>query len=164
MKLLSFFQQLFSSRKTSTGNPSPQAAEPAHPYLLPGKVSWSVWPKGFASARDLLDQEVAYARHHRLRVIVYSHAAWCPGSAIFKQLRDHPEVAAAFSRVHLVEVGDQDLHQLSTLEMRSPSIPTFFAVDAQGNYSGQSITGAVWGPDVPETIGPAMTKWVASLG
>ena len=43
-------------------------------------------------------------------------------------------------------------------------IPVFFALDASGNPTGETIDGGAWGENIPENMAPPLKAFFESIG
>lgn len=151
--------------KAPTPEPKPGQDPPkkvGSPELAP--ASWSVWGKEVTDVRMELAKEHGFAAKKGLRMLVYSYEPWSPGSVGFKQFGQHPLGMARLRRVHVVEVNLNHMDGLQKMGMGGGNIPQLWAMEADGSYAGNTVSGGIWGADTPENIDRAMERWFTQLG
>lgn len=129
-----------------------------------GPVSWSIWGKEVADVHMELAKEHGFAAKKGLRMLVYSYEPWSPGSVGFKRFGQHPLGMARLRQVHVVEVNLNHMDALQKLGMGGGNIPQLWAMEADGSYAGNTVSGGIWGADTPENIDRAMERWFTQLG
>ena len=95
---------------------------------------------------------------------VYLTAGWCPPSVKLEKSLADPQMQRALREVEAatLDVGAWG-EQLAAAGFSARSIPVFFAVDAQGQPSGPTITGAAWGENTPEYMAPPLERFFDGL-
>lgn len=95
-----------------------------------------------------------------LRPILEVGATWCPPSKMFGNALTDPRIHAALAGVYLIRVDSDEFDGDSKLsELRVMSVPVFYELDADGQATGHSITGAAWGADTIENMAAALTRF-----
>ena len=139
--------------------PVKEAASP-----VPAQVSWSIWGKEVVDVRLELAKEFGLAQKRGLRMLVYSYEPWSPGSVGFKKFGQHPLGLALMRNVHVVEVNLNHMDALQRIGMSGGGIPQLWAMEADGSYAGKTVSGGIWGADIPENIDGALGTWFTNLG
>ncbi|PRP99888.1 hypothetical protein [Enhygromyxa salina] len=112
---------------------------------------------------SLLREHANTAEAHRLRPFLEFGARWCPPSRMFGELLDQPRLQAALAGVYLIRAElDDFVNDPRTKELRAVSVPVFYELDADGQSTGRTITGAAWGADTLDNISTTMTRFFAS--
>ncbi|MFO7561509.1 MAG: hypothetical protein R6X02_02600 [Enhygromyxa sp.] len=103
----------------------------------------------------------AHAAESRgLRPFFEVGAIWCPPSRLFGEALTDPRMEAALAGVYLIRAdmdefgGDPKLRELGV-----SAVPVFFELDAEGQATGRSMTGAAWGADTIENMSGAIAKF-----
>lgn len=144
----------------STPDPAPGPA----PSVLPSA------PEEFAGVElipeqgnlfGLLEQEYSYAAQRGLVAHVQVYADWCAPCRVVREQMHHPSVAPAFQGVWIVRLqADAWRGALQGSGYDEPSdIPRFHEIGPDGRPTGRKVTGAAWGEDLPENIGPALHRY-----
>jgi thiol:disulfide interchange protein len=114
---------------------------------------------------DQLKREAAAARKRGLQPVAELTADWCKPCRAIKRYLDDPMMVDAFKGVYLIRVTLDDWKQdeLDAAGLRTPGVPTFFALDPSGRPTGRTITSSVWGDDIPVNMAPPLKRFFASL-
>ncbi|HEY0135048.1 MAG TPA: hypothetical protein VGB85_13230 [Nannocystis sp.] len=95
---------------------------------------------------------------------VYLTAGWCPPSVKLEKSLADPAMALALRDVAAATLDvDAWGDELTAAGFSARSIPVFYALDDEGRPSGQSITGAAWGENTPENMGPPLGRFFDAL-
>jgi hypothetical protein len=114
------------------------------------------------SLAEQLPAHTGAAELRKLRPVLEVGAVWCPPSRLFGEALADPRMHAALAGVYLIRVdmdefdGDPKLRELGVT-----SVPVFFELDAAGQATGHSMTGAAWGADTIENMSAALAKFCA---
>jgi hypothetical protein len=133
--------------------PPERAARPKHEVveLRPG-----------ASLDEQLRRHAGLAEGSGLRPVFEVGAVWCPPSKLFGDVLADPRMTRALAGIYLIRAdmdvfgGDPKLG-----ELRVSAVPVFFELDADGQATGRSMTGAAWGADTVENMSAALAKFCA---
>jgi thiol:disulfide interchange protein len=114
---------------------------------------------------EQLKREAALARKRGLQPVAELTADWCKPCKAIKRYLDDPLMVDAFKGVYLIRVTLDDWKQeeLDAAGLRTPGVPTFFALDASGRPTGRTITSSVWGDDIPVNMAPPLKRFFATL-
>ncbi len=114
---------------------------------------------------EQLHREAAQARKRGLQPVAELTADWCKPCKAIKRYLGDPMMVDAFKGVHLIRVTLDDWKNadLAAAGLRTPGVPTFFALDAGGRPTGRTITSSVWGDDIPINMAPPLKRFFASL-
>jgi thiol:disulfide interchange protein len=109
---------------------------------------------------EQLRAHASKAESRGLRPFFEVGAIWCPPSKLFGDSLGDPRMEAALAGVYLIRAdmdefnGDPKLRELGVT-----AVPVFFELDADGEATGRSMTGAAWGVDTIENMSAAMAKF-----
>jgi thiol:disulfide interchange protein len=109
---------------------------------------------------EQLRTHASAAETRGLRPFFEVGAIWCPPSKLFGDALDDPRMQTALAGVYLIR-ADMDVFEgdPKLSELRVMSVPVFFELDAEGQATGRSMTGAAWGTDTIENMSAAMAKF-----
>lgn len=155
---------VFSSRR-KTGRdqdgarPQTPQAQPAEP--APGRFRVvDLRPGSPLDAQ--LRHHAAEAEASHLRPFVEFGAQWCPPSRMFGEVLDDPRMVRALAGVYLIRVDIDALGSDPLVrEWGVAVVPLFHELDAAGERTGRSTTGAAWGEDTVENMAAAMARFFA---
>ncbi len=95
---------------------------------------------------------------------VYLTAGWCPPSVKLEKSLTDPQMQRALREVEAATLDvDAWGEALAAAGFSARSIPVFFAVDAQGQPTGPTITGAAWGENTPDNMAPPLERFFDGL-
>ncbi|PRP97535.1 hypothetical protein ENSA5_33320 [Enhygromyxa salina] len=116
---------------------------------------------GAALAAQLREHANA-AEARGLRPFFEFSARWCPPSRMFGELLDDPRMQAGLAGVYLIRAElDAFKDDPRTRELGTVAVPVFYELDANGQSTGRSITGAAWGADTAENMSATMAGFFA---
>ena len=111
----------------------------------------------------LLRDHANTAETQGLRPFFEFGALWCPPSRMFGELLDDPRMQAALAGVYLIRAElDDFVNDPRTKELSTVSVPVFYELNADGQSTGRSITGAAWGADTPENMTSTMARFFSN--
>jgi thiol:disulfide interchange protein len=97
-----------------------------------------------------------------LRPFLEVGAIWCPPSKLFGDALTDPRMEAALAGVYLIRADMDEFGSDPKLgELGVAAVPVFFELDADGQATGRSMTGAAWGADTIENMSGAIAKFCA---
>lgn len=136
---------------------APAAAIPAGP----GKHAIVELHPGVPLAEQLR-HHAAEAELRGLRPHLEFGAGWCPPSRMFGEVLSDPRMVSALAGAYLLR-ADIDAFADDPLlrTWRVSAVPVFFELDAEGQATGRSITGAAWGADTVDNMAAAMSEFLA---
>ena len=92
--------------------------------------------------------------------VVYFDATWCPPCwAIADALDEKNQLMLdAYEGTYIIklDVDEWGWKDDKVENFNFDGIPAYFKLDADGNQTGDVITGFAWGEDIPENIAPVM--------
>lgn len=90
----------------------------------------------------------------------YLRASWCPANVKLKRSLGDPRMGEALREV-AVAVFDVDagVDELIAAGLDGRSVPVFFLLGADGKPTGANISGAAWGENTPENMGPPLGRF-----
>lgn len=96
--------------------------------------------------------------------VVYLTAVWCPPSVMLEKSLGAPQMQRALGQV-AAATFDVDTwgEELDRAGFSRGVVPVFFVIDEAGRPTGQKITGAAWGENTPENMGPPLEKFFAPI-
>lgn len=100
------------------------------------------------------------AESRGLRPFIEFGAVWCPPSRMFGEALTDPRIKDAMAGVYLIRV-DTDAFGGDPLlsEWRVIAVPCFHELNADGQATGHSMTGAAWGADTIENMSAALGRF-----
>jgi thiol:disulfide interchange protein len=102
------------------------------------------------------------AESRGLRPFLEVGAIWCPPSKLFGDALGDPRMEAALAGVYLIRVDmDEFADDPKLRELGVVAVPVFFELDAEGQATGRSMTGAAWGADTIENMSGVIAKFCA---
>lgn len=109
-----------------------------------------------------LREHASVAEDRGLRPFLEFGAMWCPPSRMFGEILEDPRMQAALAGVYLVraEIDDFTNDPLAR-QLNAVSVPVFYELDAEGQSTGRTITGAAWGEDTIENMSRTMARFFA---
>ena len=111
---------------------------------------------------EQLRAHASLAESRGLRPLFEVGAIWCPPSKMFGDSLGDPRMEAALAGIYLIRADMDEFNGDPKLrELRVVSVPVFFELDADGEATGRSMTGAAWGADTIENMSSAMAKFCA---
>jgi hypothetical protein len=111
----------------------------------------------------LLRDHANAAEAQGLRPFLEFGAVWCPPSRLFGEFLTEPRLQAALAGVYLIRAElDDFVNDPRTKELGAVAVPVFHELNADGQSTGRTITGAAWGADTLENISTTMTRFFAS--
>jgi len=159
---------------TSPANPTPSAsprpsASPtpsANPRLnhdespVPDKFTLVRYPTDNGSLTSLLSAEARRAKDAGRQPYMEVYAEWCgPCKALRSSLSDQ-RMVKAFTGTYIIQVDwDAWEAQLDEAGFTVEAVPAFFEINANGEPTGRTITGAAWGEDIPENMAPPLKQF-----
>ena len=109
---------------------------------------------------EQLRTHVGFAEAKRLRPFFEVGAQWCPPSKLFGDSLADPRMVEALAGVYLIRADMDEFGSDPKLqELRVVSVPVFFELDAHGQSTGRSMTGAAWGVDTVANMSAALAKF-----
>jgi hypothetical protein len=112
---------------------------------------------------DLAGQlrEHAHAAEERgLRPFLEFGAVWCPPSKMFGEILEDPRMQDALRGIYLIRAELDDFDgDPRVLELRPTSVPVFYELDAEGQWTGRQINGGAWGDDTVENMSQTMSAF-----
>lgn len=102
------------------------------------------------------------AESQGLRPFLEFGAMWCPPSRMFGEIVDEPRMQAALAGIYLIraEIDDFSSDPFAR-QLNAVSVPVFYELDAEGQPTGRTITGAAWGEDTIENMSQTMSRFFA---
>jgi thiol:disulfide interchange protein len=92
----------------------------------------------------------------RLPFVEFS-AEWCPSCVLLERSLTDERMIDAFRGVYLIRLDiDEWKNHMSGTGFAVFGVPAFYEIDGDGRPTGRSITGAAWGPDIPENMAPVL--------
>jgi len=90
----------------------------------------------------------------------YLRASWCPANVKLERSLGDPRMGEALREV-AVAVFDVDdgVDELIAAGLDGRSVPVFFLLGADGKPTGANISGAAWGENTPENMGPPLGRF-----
>ncbi|KIG13566.1 hypothetical protein DB30_07954 [Enhygromyxa salina] len=111
----------------------------------------------------MLREHANTAETQGLRPFLEFGALWCPPSRMFGELLEEPRLQAALAGVYLIRAElDDFVNDHRTKELRAVAVPVFYELDAQGQATGHTITGAAWGEDTLDNIARTMARFFSN--
>ena len=112
---------------------------------------------------DLLAAEAQKAKQKGLTPFVEFYADWCgPCQSLSRSLGD-PRMIEAFAGTYIIRLNVDDWQDIPLRAgFAVNGIPAFFAIDETGKPTGQTITGAAWGADIPENMAPPLKAFFSA--
>ena len=137
---------------------SPSAPAPASPAVAAAQASAVVAIHAGAPLAAQLQQHAHTAEERGLRPFLEFGAMWCPPSRMFGEILEDPRMQAALAGVYLIraEIDDFASDPLAR-QLNAVAVPVFYELDAEGQSTGRTITGAAWGEDTIENMSRTMT-------
>lgn len=89
-------------------------------------------------------------------------ATWCPPCQAITAsfVAKNPLMLSAYHGIYLIHVDvDEWGWNHPDVGLVTDAIPAFFAIDAAGKATGETINGGAWKEDIPENIAPVLTKF-----
>jgi thiol:disulfide interchange protein len=87
-------------------------------------------------------------------------AEWCPSCVILERSLADERLVEALGGVYLIRLDiDEWKTRLSGTDFVVLGVPAFFELDGDGVSTGRTITGAAWGPDLPENMAPVLQEF-----
>ena len=112
---------------------------------------------------EILRSEAARAAELGRQPYVEFYADWCPPCNAIRESLSDERMVAAFRGTYIIKLDfDYWKNRLSGTGLHVPGIPAFFEIDKEGLPTGQMITGAAWGQDIPENIAPPMKEFFSA--
>ena len=163
-KRFAFIVSLVGLLLLSCNTLSPKAPTPAPP-LASGSDRFVIVTLKAADRplTDLLRTEAQKARQKGLTPFVEFYADWCgPCNDLSRSLSD-PRMIEAFAGTYIIRLNvDEWQDAPAGAGFAVKAIPAFFAVDETGKPTGQTITGAAWGDDIPENMAPPLKAFFSA--
>jgi hypothetical protein len=114
------------------------------------------------SLAEQLPAHTGAAELRKLRPFLEVGAIWCPPSRLFGEALADPRMHAALAGVYLIRVDMDEFDKDPKLrELGVTSVPVFYELDAAGQATGRSMTGAAWGADTIENMSAALARFCA---
>jgi thiol:disulfide interchange protein len=115
-------------------------------------------PQGDLNA--LLTAHAERAAELDRRPFVEFTAEWCPSCVLLEQSLEDERMIEAFRGTYIIRLDiDEWKSRLSRTDFMVVGVPAFFEVDDNGQSTGRTLTGAAWGPDVPENMAPVLQEF-----
>ena len=120
-------------------------------------------PQGDLSA--LLAAHAGLAAEAGRRPFVEFSAEWCPSCRLLDRGLEDARMIDAFRGTYILRLDiDEWKSRLSRAGFFVVGVPVFFEVDETGDPTGRNLTGAAWGPDVPENMAPVLREFFRGAG
>ena len=108
----------------------------------------------------LLSAHAERAAEMDRRPFVEFTASWCPSCVLLERSLDDERMIEAFRGTYIMRMDiDEWKSRLGRTGFVVLGVPAFFEVGSGGEASGRSITGAAWGPDIPENMAPVLGEF-----
>jgi thiol:disulfide interchange protein len=108
----------------------------------------------------LLAAHAERAAEMERRPFVEFTASWCPSCVLLERSLDDERMIEAFRGTYIMRMDiDEWKSRLGRTDYVVLGVPAFFEVGTGGEASGRSITGAAWGPDIPENMAPVLREF-----
>jgi hypothetical protein len=99
------------------------------------------------------------------RPFVEFTAEWCPSCVLLEQSLEDERMTEAFRGIYIIRLDiDEWKSRLARTDFIVVGVPAFFEVDGDGQPTGRTLTGAAWGPDVPENMAPVLQEFFQTAG
>jgi hypothetical protein len=139
---------------------SPQQRIPGQAASRSSSPHVVVHLRGGTPLGSLLREHANTAEAQGLRPFLEFGALWCPPSRLFGEFLAEPQLQAALAGVYLIRAElDDFVNDPRTKELGTVSVPVFYELDADGQSTGRSVTGAAWGADTLDNISAAMARF-----
>jgi thiol-disulfide isomerase/thioredoxin len=108
----------------------------------------------------LLEAHAARAAELERRPFVEFSATWCPPCIALQRSLQDERMIEAFRGTYVIRLDiDEWEDHLAPAGFLVFGVPTFVEVDGDGRPTDRSLTGAAWGPDVPENMAPVLGEF-----
>ena len=135
--------------------------------VSPAPESFSVvelrTPQGDLAA--LLAAHAERAGELERRPFVEFTAEWCPSCVLLEKSLEDERMIEAFQGTYIIRLDiDEWKSRLGRSDFVVVGVPAFFELDGDGRPTGRSLTGAAWGPDLPENMAPVLQAFFRPEG
>lgn len=112
---------------------------------------------------ELLRLQAQRAAKLHLKPVAELSAEWCKPCAAIKRYLGDPQMVEAFHEVLLIrlDIDQWPADKLDAAGLHTSGVPFFFKLDPSGHASGQKISSAVWGEDIPANMAPPLKAFFA---
>ena len=135
---------------------------PVGPAPASASANVVVHLRGGGPLAALVRDHANTAESQGLRPFLEFGATWCPPSRMFGEILDDPRMQAALAGVYLIRAEIDDFAgDPFARQLRAVAVPVFYELDAEGQATGRTITGAAWGEDTIENMSRTMSRFFA---